>query len=330
MKTAILGSGSWGTALGILAASNGNPVSLLTRRPEQAEKINQERAHERYLPGVALPDGIVASVDREKILPETKLLLFVVPTSNYRATAEEVKALVPKDCILLTCSKGIERGTGNRMSEILTDVFPDNPVAVLSGPNHAEEIARGLPACAVIGADDAKLAERLQHHFVTKTFRAYTATDIAGIELGGAIKNVYALAAGISAGLKLGDNALSALATRSLAEMTRLGTALGGQPDTFAGLSGVGDLIATFFSVHSRNHQIGLALARGETAEEAQARLGMVAEGVPNTLSIYETAHSRGVRAPLVDAVHAILYGGQHASEVLHQLLARDPRPGRD
>ena len=141
MKTAILGSGSWGTALGILAASNGNPVSLLTRRPEQAEKINQERAHERYLPGVALPDGIVASVDREKILPETKLLLFVVPTSNYRATAEEVKALVPKDCILLTCSKGIERGTGNRMSEILTDVFPDNPVAVLSGPNHAEAVS---------------------------------------------------------------------------------------------------------------------------------------------------------------------------------------------
>ncbi|GHC48267.1 NAD(P)H-dependent glycerol-3-phosphate dehydrogenase [Roseibacillus persicicus] len=330
MKTTIIGSGSWGTALGILSASNGHAVTLLTREESQAATINSSRANERYLPGVSLPDNLIASADPESALTGAELVLFVVPTAHFRSTAESFRSLIPKEAVLLSCAKGIERGTGKRMSEILTEVFPNHQVAVLSGPNHAEEIARGLPACAVIGARNEELAEHLQAQFATDTFRTYTSTDIAGIELGGAIKNVYALAAGIATGLKLGDNALAALATRSLAEMTRLGIALGGQAETFAGLSGVGDLIATCFSVHSRNHQVGLALAAGETAAEAEARLGMVAEGVPNTLSIYETSRSIGARTPLVDAVHAILYLDQPANKVLHQLLTRDYRPEAD
>ena len=327
MKTTIIGSGSWGTALGILSASNDHQVTLLTRKKEQSDTLNQNRANERYLPGVTFPENLSASAEPESSLSTAELILFVIPTAHFRSTAENFKHLISPDTVLLSCAKGIERGSGLRMSQILSEVFPKNPVAVLSGPNHAEEIARGLPACAVIGAPSEEIAARLQTQFRTSTFRTYTSTDIAGIELGGAIKNVYALAAGIATGLKLGDNALSALATRALAEMTRLGVQLGGQAETFSGLSGLGDLIATCFSVHSRNHQVGLALAAGETATEAEARLGMVAEGVPNTLSIYETSQGIQARTPLIDAMHAILYNNQPASEVLHQLLTRDPRP---
>ena len=330
MKTSIIGSGSWGTALGILSASNNHEVTLLTREQEQADVLNSTCCNERYLPGVTFPKNLSASANPGAALSSAELILFVVPTAHFRQTAESFQRLISPQTVLLSCAKGIERGSGLRMSQILSEVYPNNPVAVLSGPNHAEEIARGLPACAVIGGPDEELAARLQTQFATDTFRTYTSTDIAGIELGGAIKNVYALAAGIATGLKLGDNALAALATRSLAEMTRLGIQMGGQAETFAGLSGVGDLIATCFSVHSRNHQVGLALAAGETATEAEARLGMVAEGVPNTLSIYETSQSIGARTPLLDAMHAILYRDQPAPEVLHQLLTRDHRREAD
>jgi glycerol-3-phosphate dehydrogenase (NAD(P)+) len=326
MKIAIIGSGSWGTALGILAAANTPQVTLLTRDPAAAQAINQSRENPRYLPGVKLPENLQASSDSAAALSEADLILFVVPTAHFRQTAETMKEFVPKGAILLSCAKGIERGTGHRMSAILSEVYPDNPIAVLSGPNHAEEIALGLPACAVVGAESEAIAEQLQTLLTTSTFRIYTSTDVAGIELGGAIKNVYALAAGIASGLKLGDNALAALTTRSLAEMTRLGIALGGQAKTFAGLSGVGDLIATCFSSHSRNHQVGRALAEGETAATAEARLGMVAEGVPNTLSIYESSRNIGARTPLIDAVHSILYRDQSAPKVLHELLTRDYR----
>lgn len=327
MKTTIIGSGSFGTALGILAASNEHEVTLLARKQEQANTLNSSRTNERYLPGATFPEKLLASADPQTSLPSAELILFAIPTAHFRKTAENFKNLISPTAILLSCAKGIERGSGLRMSQILSEIFPSNPVAILSGPNHAEEISRGLPACAVIGSCDEAIAARLQKQFSTTTFRTYTSCDIAGIELGGAIKNVYGLAAGIATGLKLGDNAISALVTRSLAEMTRLGIQLGGQAETFAGLSGIGDLIATCFSTHSRNHQVGLALAAGETAAAAEKRLGMVAEGVPNTLSIYETSQSIGARTPLLDAMHAILYLDQPAPQILHQLLTRDHRP---
>jgi glycerol-3-phosphate dehydrogenase (NAD(P)+) len=327
MKIAIIGSGSWGTALGILAAANTPQVTLLTRDPAAAQAINQSRENPRYLPGVKLPENLQASSDSAAALSEADLILFVVPTAHFRQTAETMKEFVPKGAILLSCAKGIERGTGHRMSAILSEVYPDNPIAVLSGPNHAEEIALGLPACAVVGAESEAIAEQLQTLLTTSTFRIYTSTDVAGIELGGAIKNVYALAAGIASGLKLGDNALAALTTRSLAEMTRLGVRLGGRVETFAGLSGVGDLIATCFSEHSRNHRVGRALGRGETLESAVSALGMVAEGVPNTRSIHEAARKADARTPIIDAVHAILYRDKPAAAALTELLNRDPRP---
>jgi glycerol-3-phosphate dehydrogenase (NAD(P)+) len=232
--------------------------------------------------------------------------------------------------VLLSCAKGIEKHTGDRMSQILREALPSNPVAVLSGPNHAEELALGQPACAVVGCEDGSVADALQELFSLPQFRPYTSTDLAGIELGGAIKNVYAIAAGIAHGLGLGDNAVAALVTRALAEMTRLGVALGGRIETFAGLSGVGDLLVTCFSEHSRNHRVGLALGRGKSLEEAIRDLGMVAEGVPNTLSIYEAAHRAGARTPIIDAVHSILYRNKPAAEALMELLSRDTRTEKD
>jgi glycerol-3-phosphate dehydrogenase (NAD(P)+) len=329
-SAAILGTGSFGTALARLLAPKLDQVVMIGRDPAVAESINATRHNSRYLAGIELPANITATTALTDAAAHP-LVLFCVPTAATRETAGVLaSSALPADSVLLSCAKGIERSTGERMSEILNEKLPANPVAVLSGPNHAEEIAACLATCAVIGTEDDLLARRLQELFTTPHFRSYTSDDLAGIEYGGAIKNVYAIAAGIAAGLGLGDNAIAALVTRALAEMTRLGTCLGGRVETFAGLSGVGDLIATCFSKHSRNNRVGLALGQGKTLEEATSSLGMVAEGVPNTLSIHESAQRAGVRAPIIDAVHAILYRGMPAARALQELLNRDPRPEND
>lgn len=329
-SAAILGTGSFGTALARLLAQRVATVEMIGRDEAVAESINKTHHNSRYLAGIELPENIIASTSL-KAAANHPLVLFCVPTAATRETAGALAECgLPKDTVLLSCAKGIERNTGERMSEILREKLPTYPVAVLSGPNHAEEIGACLATCAVIGTEDETLARRLQELFTTPHFRSYTSDDLAGIELGGAIKNVYAIAAGIAAGLGLGDNAIAALVTRALAEMTRLGVRLGGRVETFAGLSGVGDLIATCFSEHSRNHRVGLALGAGKTLEEATSSLGMVAEGVPNTLSIHESAQRVGVRTPIIDAVHAILYRGMPAARALHELLNRDPRPEND
>jgi len=324
---AILGTGSFGTALAVLLSPRLKDLLLVGRDPAVTDSINTRHRNPRYLSEIVLPDNVRASIRLADAL-EQPLLLFGVPTAATRQTASDLAALgLPESTVLVSCAKGIERNTGERMSEILREIFPANPVAVVSGPNHAEEIAANLATCAVIGSTDEDLARRLQELFTAPHFRSYTSDDLAGIELGGAIKNVYAIAAGIAAGLGLGDNAIAALVTRALAEMTRLGIALGGRGETFSGLSGVGDLIATCFSVHSRNHRVGLALGHGKTLEEATSSLGMVAEGVPNTLSIHDAARKAGVRTPIIDAVHSILYEHKPAASAMHELLTRDPRP---
>lgn len=329
-SAAILGTGSFGTALARLLASKLDRVVMIGRDRAVAESINATRHNSRYLAGIELPENISATTALTDAAAHP-LVLFCVPTAATRETAGVLaESGLQKDTVVLSCAKGIERNTGERMSEILREKLPANPVAVLSGPNHAEEIAACLATCAVIGTEDEILARRLQELFTTPHFRSYTSDDLAGIEYGGAIKNVYAIAAGIAAGLGLGDNAIAALVTRALAEMTRLGTCLGGRVETFAGLSGVGDLIATCFSKHSRNNRVGLALGQGKTLEEATSSLGMVAEGVPNTLSIHESAKRAGVRTPIIDAVHAILYRDMPAARALHELLNRDPRPEND
>lgn len=329
-RAAILGTGSFGTALAHLIGQSLKEVLMVGRDTVVIDAINRDRANPRYITKSVLPDSVRATARFEEAA-EFPLILFCVPTSATRETAERLNriGLLP-GAALLSCAKGIERGSGERMSSIIEACCPGHPVAVLSGPNHAEEIATDLATCAVIGCRDEELAKDLQALFTTPTFRSYTSDDLAGIELGGAIKNVYAIAAGITSGLGLGDNAISALVTRALAEMTRLGVQLGGRVETFAGLSGVGDLIATCFSEHSRNHRVGLALGKGQSLEEAVEQLGMVAEGVPNTESIYEAARKVGARTPIIDAVYSILYQGKPAGHALKELITRDPRPEND
>jgi glycerol-3-phosphate dehydrogenase (NAD(P)+) len=326
-SVAILGTGSFGTALAVLLSPRTDRIVMIGRDEATVESINQKHRNPRYLHDVELGANVSASVHIADAA-NAPLIVFAVPTAATRQTAQQLAELgVSADAVLISCAKGIERETGERMSEILKEKFPANRVAVVSGPNHAEEICTGLATCAVIGCEDHELACRIQELFTAPHFRSYTSDDVAGIELGGAIKNVYAIAAGIAAGLGLGDNAIAALVTRALAEMTRLGVALGGRVETFAGLSGVGDLIATCFSEHSRNHRVGLALGTGKSLEEATRSLGMVAEGVPNTQSIHEVARRAGIRTPIIDAVYAILYQGMPAARAMHELLNRDPRP---
>lgn len=326
-SAAILGTGSFGTALACLLEPKLDAVRLIGRDPAQAAAINRDRHNPQYLTGVALGPKVTAGTDIAAAV-SCGLVVFAVPTAATRSAARALAAAgLPPGIPLVSCAKGIELETGERMSQILGGMFPENPVAALSGPNHAEEIAAGLATCAVIGSNDAALARRLQELFTLPHFRSYTTDDIAGLEFGGAIKNVYAIAAGMAQGLGLGDNAVAALVTRALAEMTRLGTALGARPETFAGLSGVGDLIVTCYSPHSRNHRVGLAIGRGESLESAVAALGMVAEGVPNTRSIHDLASRSGVRTPIIDAVFRILYDGKPAAQAMRELLNRDPRP---
>jgi len=325
-RVAVLGSGSFGTAVAKVLAPNVERVLMVGRDEDVADGINREHKNPRYLKGIELPHNLVASTSLKDAVGYP-LVVFAVPTSSTRECAEELAGYgLADDVVLLSCAKGIEKHTGDRMSEIIREVFPKNAIAVLSGPNHAEEMAAGQATCAVIGSCDADLARSLQEVFSRPFFRPYTSTDIAGIELGGAIKNVYAIAAGMAHGLGLGDNAVAALVTRALAEMTRLGTSLGGRGETFSGLSGVGDLIVTCFSKHSRNHRVGYALGQGKSLAEAVESLGMVAEGVPNAASIHEAARKAGVRTPIVDAVYEILYKGKPAAAAMSELLSRDTR----
>jgi glycerol-3-phosphate dehydrogenase (NAD(P)+) len=329
--TAILGSGSWGTALAFAAAQKSPRVTLWGHQAASADKINAARENQRYLPGITLPAAIQATADFRDIAGAS-LVLAVVPSRALRQVALDLKAsgqLLPGS-ILLCCIKGIELDTGLTMSGILAEIFPDNPLAVLSGPNHAEEIARKLAAAAVIGSHDESVSLHLQEFFTLPWFRTYRSTDVAGIEWGGAVKNVFAIASGISEGLGLGDNARAALVTRGLAEMTRLGMAAGGRFETFQGLSGVGDLIVTCYSKHSRNNRVGRLLGEGQTLTEITAAMNMVAEGIPNTESIHAAARRYHIRTPIIDQMYAILYQGKPCAAALTELLSRDPRAEHD
>ncbi len=328
-RVGVLGAGSWGTALSLLAAEKSESVVLHGRDAAAAAALEQTRENTRYLPGVRLPANVrVTSTLAD--LRECDAVLLVVPSKAMRDNAAALREVLRPGVPVITCSKGIERETGLRMSQIVQEAMPGHAVGVLSGPNHAEEVGRRQPTAAVIGAEDHDVAVRLQEILNTNWFRAYTSADVAGIEWAGAAKNVFALAAGIADGLKVGDNAKAALLTRGLAEMIRLGTAMGGRPETFQGLSGVGDLMATCYSDHSRNQRVGSRLGQGQKLAEVVASMNMVAEGVPNTESIYLAARKAGVRTPIIDTVYAILYADKPCALGMKELLSRDPRPEAD
>lgn len=322
----IVGAGSWGTALALVLHRNGVEVTVWGNDGAAIREIETKRENRQYLPGVPLPETLRFTSEL-KDLAGADLLLLVTPSHALREVAQRLAKVSPAPgAVLLCCTKGVERGTGLRMSQILSETLPGHTVAVLSGPSHAEEVARRAPTAVVLGCEDPEVLGRLQSAFSNSVFRAYVSSDVKGIELGGALKNTFAIAAGVCDGLGLGDNTKAALVTRALAEMIRLGVALGGKVETFQGLGGIGDLMVTCFSRHSRNRSFGERLARGETAQDIAATTKMVAEGVPNTFSAWECAQRLGVDAPIIEHVRLILEGKLSPSEALSSLLARDPR----
>lgn len=328
MKSAIvLGAGSWGTALAALLHERGLKVQFWGRDETLMSEIRQTRRNTRYLPGLHLPEGITITSDLGALTP-ANMIVFVVPSKGIRDTAQVIAAsgLHRQARVAVTCAKGIELHTGKRMSEILAELLPGPQHAVLTGPNHAEEVSQRLATAAVVACADQEIARDVQACFTLPWFRSYTSDDVAGVEWAGAMKNPYAIAAGIALGLKLGDNAIAALVTRALAEMVRMIVVMGGKAETCYGLAGVGDLIATCYSEHSRNHRVGKLLGEGMSLADIIASTRMVAEGVPNTASLYEAAQTKGVRAPLLAEIYAILHEGKPAREAMRALLSRDPR----
>ena len=329
MKSAIiLGAGSWGTALAAMLAERGLRVQFWGRDETLMSEIQTTRCNLRYMPGLMLSGDVTATHQLADLQP-ADLVVFVVPSKGTRAVAEQLEKtdVLGGSEVFLSCTKGIELASGKPMTEVIAEVLPGHVMAALSGPNHAEEIALRMPSAAVVACKDHAAALRLQACFTLPWFRCYTTDDVCGVEWAGAMKNAYAIAAGITRGLKLGDNAIAALVTRALAEMVRLGVAEGGRVETFYGLSGVGDLVTTCYSEHSRNNRVGKLLGQGQTLTDIIAGTRMVAEGVPNTESLFRCARQAGVRTPLLDEVYAVLYGDKAPQLALRELLGRDPRP---
>ncbi len=326
-KTAILGAGSWGTALAWLWARDDRSIVLWARNPDRAVHIQTSRENSDYLPEIKLPEGVQITSDLRDCA-DAGLIVFVTPSTALRAIATQLRQARPNEsAVLLSCTKGIEHGSGMLMSQILGEIFPKQTVAVLSGPNLAGEVARNLPTATVIGCADQTWARALQDSLGRSRFRIYTSADVTSIELGGALKNVFALAAGISDGIGLGDNAKAALVTRSLAELVRLGVAMGGSPQTFYGLSGVGDLVVTCYSERSRNHSVGKRLGQGEPLQEITASMKMVAEGISNAGSAWECARRLRIDTPIIEQVYAMLYEQKPPLAALQELLGREQKP---
>ncbi len=325
-RIAMLGAGGWGTALAVLWAKKGCNVSLWGQNPARVRQLQLTRVNENYLPGVKLPDSIGLTSDLSHCA-SADLIVFATPSTALRTIAQQLRDFLPNGrAVLLSCTKGIEHGSGRRMSEILSEIFPGNPIAVLSGPNLALEVARGLPTATVLACAETSIAADLQHFLGTPRFRIYTDDELIGIELGGALKNVFAIAAGASDGLGLGDNSKAALVTRALAEMIRLGTAMGGKLGTFSGLSGAGDLVLTCFSQRSRNRRVGEQLGRGKSLPEITSSMQMIAEGIPTAKSARECALKLAVETPIIDQVYALLYEQKSATQAMEELLSREQK----
>ena len=303
-KVSVIGAGSWGSALAVLLANNGHEVTLWTHDPHEIEMLSTKREQVEKLPGVKLPDNIMIEADLKTALTDEDVVVMAVPSPVVRMVAKQMSPFIKDGQIIVNVAKGIEDVTYKTLSDIIEEEIPNAEVCVLSGPSHAEEVGRGIPTTVVVGAKNKETAEMLQDVFMNKVFRVYTSSDIVGIELGGALKNVIALAAGTVDGLGYGDNTKAALMTRGIAELTRLGEALGGKPETFSGLTGVGDLIVTCTSVHSRNRKAGYLMGKGMTAEEAMKEVKMVVEGVYSAKAALGLAKKCNVAVPIVEAVN--------------------------
>lgn len=323
---AVIGAGSWGTALAIVLADNGHKVKLWTRNKEQMEEINGAHTNEKYLPGIQLPEEIRAFLDLGDALADVQTAVVAVPTKAIREMMREVVKLHPEPLTLVHVSKGIEPDTLLRISEMIEEEIPEKmleDIVVLSGPSHAEEVSLRHPTTVTVSSRNMEAANKVQDLFMNQNFRVYTNPDMVGVEIGGALKNIIALAAGISDGLGYGDNAKAALITRGLAEISRLGTKMGANPLTFSGLAGIGDLIVTCTSVHSRNWRAGNMLGKGQNLDDVLQNMGMVVEGVRTTKAAHQLAKKYGASMPITEALYQILFGEVDAKQAVDRLMAR-------
>lgn len=322
----VMGAGSWGTALALLLHSNGHQVTVWSINEEEVEMLSKEREHKSKLPGVKIPEDMVFTSDMETSIKEKDFLVLAVPSAFTRGTARRMKPFVGERQIIVDVAKGIEEDTLMTLSQQIEEEIPQANVAVLSGPSHAEEVGRGLPTAVVIGAKTEETARYLQEMFMNHVFRVYISSDMLGMELGGALKNVIALAAGIADGMGYGDNTKAALITRGIAEIARLGVKMGGALESFTGLTGIGDLIVTCASVHSRNRKAGYLMGQGKTMEEAMAEVKMVVEGVYSAKAAAKLGKKYGVALPIVDKVNEVLFEGKDPKEAVDELMLRDSK----
>ena len=323
VKIAVIGAGSWGTAIANLLGTKGYDVHLWHRREEIVELIKTNRENTRYLPGIALSDNIHPSTNIEAAVLDAQIIVLAVASQGVREICTLLEPYVNGDQMMINLAKGLEDKTFLRLSQVINEVLPYNEVYVLSGPSHAEEVAKQIPTTVVISGESKEKCEFLQDTFTTDNFRVYTNPDIVGVELGGALKNIIALGAGMSDGLGYGDNSKAALMTRGIVEISRLGKVLGAKSETFAGLTGIGDLIVTCTSVHSRNRRAGILLGQGKKLEDVLEEIGMVVEGVKATKIAFEISKLYNCEMPITTAIYKVLYENENVDEVVLQMMNR-------
>lgn len=324
-KIAVLGAGSWGLALALLLNEKGNAVTLWCYDPKEKENILTYRENKRCLPGIKIPLEIQFTTSMEEAVKDKDVIIIAVPSKAIRQTTENMAQFIAQETIVVNVSKGIEFETLYTLSQVIQSVVA-NPVVVLSGPSHAEEVARHMPTTVVASSKCMVSAEKIQDLFMTEYFRVYTNADIIGVELGGALKNVIALAAGVVDGLGYGDNSKAALMTRGIAEISRLGVAMGGVPITFAGLSGIGDLMVTCMSGHSRNRRCGELIGQGYSLEEATEKINMVVEGIPTAQGAYALMKAYKIEMPIIEGIYKVLFENYSVEECVQKLMKRDKK----
>lgn len=323
-RIGIIGAGSWGTALAVLLAEKGHEIYLWHRNQKFVEDLKSNRENKKYLPNVLLPDNIIFTNDLKESVIKSDIIVLAVASHGVRETCQKISTYVKSSQVLVNVAKGIENETLLRMSQVIHQEIPNNEVVVLSGPSHAEEVAKGIPTTVVVAGENRKSTEYIQDIFITPTFRVYTNPDIIGVEIGGALKNVIALGAGISDGLGYGDNSKAALMTRGIVEIGRLGQAMGANINTFAGLSGIGDLIVTCTSMHSRNRRAGIQLGKGKRLEEVLSDIGMVVEGVRTTYAAYNLGKKYHVGMPITSELYSVLNHNKSVKESVENLMLRN------
>jgi len=323
---AFIGGGSFGTALAAMLGKKGLKVNVWDRCPEVVEEINTKRTNQRYLKDITIPEGVTALSSLEDAVRESRYIVLAVPSHVIRDTCRNIKGIISDGQVLISIAKGIELETKKRLSQVIKDELPHNPIVVLSGPSHAEEVAMFLPTTVVVTSEQMKYADEVQDLFMTAEFRVYTNEDIIGVEVGGAVKNIIALAAGISDGIGYGDNTKAALMTRGMHEITRIGTKLGGSSRTFYGLTGMGDLIVTCTSKHSRNRSAGYLIGQGASREEAVEKVGMVVEGIKACKAFYELKEELNVSMPITDQLYKVLFQEKNPKDAVVKLMTRDKK----